>query len=454
MTLDALYGVSTNLRLDRAREVSRARRASSGHHARAVEAGRRREPLPPRERRGREPVPRPARDRAVLVGARRRRARRRPRQEERDRLDPDHGRAARPRRPRGALARAARAGEGARRARSTGSSPTRSSWPSSDATPLRSCNLCALQAPGADLVSQLAPLFAALVRAGSDHEDWRTLTSTQRLLLFELAEAGPLRLGALAERVGATDPTTSRAVDGLVAAELVERRPDPADRRAVLHQVTPRGKARTEQRREELAAVLERALRGFLPAESQRLVELLEKLNEELAVGGIAARRAPGLLATRDGEALPPAPDARRRSRPRGLAYAVLSSSVIPALPTIQHDLHASETGVTWLLTGYLLSASVGDGDPRPPRRHVRQGARPPLDAGRLRRGDAARGGVALARRPDRRPRDPGRRRRDLPALVRDHPRRVPARAGAPAASAWSRRSSGSAPGRASSSAG
>jgi EmrB/QacA subfamily drug resistance transporter len=42
-----------------------------------------------------------------------------------------------------------------------------------------------------------------------------------------------------------------------------------------------------------------------------------------------------------------------------GLAYAVLSSSVIPALPTIQHDLNASETGVTWLLTGYLLSASV-----------------------------------------------------------------------------------------------
>jgi len=43
-----------------------------------------------------------------------------------------------------------------------------------------------------------------------------------------------------------------------------------------------------------------------------------------------------------------------------GLAYAVLSSSVIPALPTIQHSLHTSETGVTWLLTGYLLSASVG----------------------------------------------------------------------------------------------
>jgi EmrB/QacA subfamily drug resistance transporter len=43
-----------------------------------------------------------------------------------------------------------------------------------------------------------------------------------------------------------------------------------------------------------------------------------------------------------------------------GLAFAVLSSAVVPALPTIQHSLHTSETGVTWVLTGYLLSASVG----------------------------------------------------------------------------------------------
>jgi EmrB/QacA subfamily drug resistance transporter len=43
-----------------------------------------------------------------------------------------------------------------------------------------------------------------------------------------------------------------------------------------------------------------------------------------------------------------------------GLAYAVLSSAVIPALPTLQHSLHTTETGAAWLLTGFLLSASVG----------------------------------------------------------------------------------------------
>jgi EmrB/QacA subfamily drug resistance transporter len=42
------------------------------------------------------------------------------------------------------------------------------------------------------------------------------------------------------------------------------------------------------------------------------------------------------------------------------LAYAVLSSAVIPALPSLERSLHTTETGVTWLLTGFLLSASVG----------------------------------------------------------------------------------------------
>ncbi|MGZ4290074.1 MAG: MFS transporter [Gaiellaceae bacterium] len=43
-----------------------------------------------------------------------------------------------------------------------------------------------------------------------------------------------------------------------------------------------------------------------------------------------------------------------------GLAFSMLSSAVVPALPTIQHSVHTSENGVTWILTAYLLSASVG----------------------------------------------------------------------------------------------
>ena len=40
-------------------------------------------------------------------------------------------------------------------------------------------------------------------------------------------------------------------------------------------------------------------------------------------------------------------------------AYALLQSLVLPVLPTIQHSLHTSQSTVTWVLTAYLLSASI-----------------------------------------------------------------------------------------------
>ncbi|WP_225847138.1 MFS transporter [Streptomyces sp. HPF1205] len=40
-------------------------------------------------------------------------------------------------------------------------------------------------------------------------------------------------------------------------------------------------------------------------------------------------------------------------------AYALLQSLVTPVLPTIQADLHTTQNTVTWVLTAYLLSASI-----------------------------------------------------------------------------------------------
>jgi len=42
-----------------------------------------------------------------------------------------------------------------------------------------------------------------------------------------------------------------------------------------------------------------------------------------------------------------------------GVAYALLQSLVAPALPDIQHSLHTTVNGVSWVLTAYLLSASI-----------------------------------------------------------------------------------------------
>ena len=42
-----------------------------------------------------------------------------------------------------------------------------------------------------------------------------------------------------------------------------------------------------------------------------------------------------------------------------GISYALMQSLVAPAIPDIQHALHTSESSVSWVLTSYLLSASV-----------------------------------------------------------------------------------------------
>lgn len=136
---------------------------------------------------------------------------------------------------------------------------------------------------GAALVSQLEVLFSALARTGTALTDG-ALTTTQRLALIELVDSGPLRLGALAERIGAADPTVSRAMDGLVDAGIVERQPDPHDRRAVLHLATAKGRAWVERRRGEVSAALDKALDGLTAADRVRLLRLVSSLNDELRV--------------------------------------------------------------------------------------------------------------------------------------------------------------------------
>src|ERR1700750_1179822 len=40
-------------------------------------------------------------------------------------------------------------------------------------------------------------------------------------------------------------------------------------------------------------------------------------------------------------------------------AFALFDALVIPVVTTIQHELHTTQSAVTWVLTAYLLSASI-----------------------------------------------------------------------------------------------
>jgi DNA-binding MarR family transcriptional regulator len=150
---------------------------------------------------------------------------------------------------------------------------------------------------GAALVAELELLFSSLARTGTALADG-ALTTTQRLVLIELVDAGPLRLGALAARIGSTDPTVSRAIDGLVDAGIVERQADPHDRRATLHLATPQGRAWVERRRGEVATALDEALARLTPADRARLLRLVGRLNDELR-DSARSHHYPALLASR-----------------------------------------------------------------------------------------------------------------------------------------------------------
>src|ERR1019366_1709686 len=70
-----------------------------------------------------------------------------------------------------------------------------------------------------------------------------------------------------------------------------------------------------------------------------------------------AATAAPSRMSSNTAERTPPTLILAVLSL-GGVAYAMLSSSVVPALPTMQPALHTNETGVTWLLTA--VSSSLG----------------------------------------------------------------------------------------------
>lgn len=67
------------------------------------------------------------------------------------------------------------------------------------------------------------------------------VTPSQARALGALARHGPVRLGALSGHLRIAPRSATEVVDTLAAAGLVERRPDPADRRATLVALTARG---------------------------------------------------------------------------------------------------------------------------------------------------------------------------------------------------------------------
>lgn len=135
-----------------------------------------------------------------------------------------------------------------------------------------------------------ADLGAEIVRFGRLVAAWRQLVKTDtgaadRVLLAKLVVGGDRRATDLAADALLDLSTVSRQVRSLVERGLVERYPDPEDRRGTLLRPTDAGRTAFQeyrrQRDSELAALLE----PWPPEDRGALIRLLGRLNDDLERG-------------------------------------------------------------------------------------------------------------------------------------------------------------------------
>ena len=90
--------------------------------------------------------------------------------------------------------------------------------------------------------------------------------------------AGPMSQQALGELIGKDRTTVVAIVDELEGEGLVERRRNPADRRAYALEVTRRGTDWLERARPALFRAEDELLEGLDPAERDQLIGLLQRV--------------------------------------------------------------------------------------------------------------------------------------------------------------------------------
>jgi DNA-binding MarR family transcriptional regulator len=134
-----------------------------------------------------------------------------------------------------------------------------------------------------DPIGALATEFSTLMRSISRHKQHAIGNSRidrmALMVLGTLSECGAARLSRIAERTGLDPSTVSRNVSDLQAAGLLERKPDPADRRATLLQATTSGRALMRRLALGRRKRLERLVTEWSQEEIREFGRLLKKLN-------------------------------------------------------------------------------------------------------------------------------------------------------------------------------
>ncbi|EGD40973.1 MarR family transcriptional regulator [Nocardioides sp. NBC_00368] len=132
-----------------------------------------------------------------------------------------------------------------------------------------------------EIFSRLSRLSRHLDLARRDAFSGSGIESWEFDVLAALRRAGdPYELspGRLLRETLVTSGTMTNRVDRLASRGLVERLPDPADRRGVLVRLTPDGKATVDSAFEALLAAEREFLDGLSADQQSQLTDLLRRL--------------------------------------------------------------------------------------------------------------------------------------------------------------------------------
>src|SRR5690606_15565677 len=134
------------------------------------------------------------------------------------------------------------------------------------------------------LESSLMAVTRGLRRGWAEAIAHTGLAPHQARALRTIAGEGPLRPGALAERLRVAPRSVTEVVDALVERQLVDREPDPSDRRATILSLTDAGRDLVHEisalRRAHTTAVFDEVL---TPQEQASLASLLGRLADRLS---------------------------------------------------------------------------------------------------------------------------------------------------------------------------
>lgn len=106
------------------------------------------------------------------------------------------------------------------------------------------------------------------------------ITPGQARALRVLAGLGEMRLTHLSEHLRIAPRSTTEVVDALEERGLVERRPDPTDRRATRVMLTPRGADVSEQIGRARRSEADRTFGTLDPADRAHLARILRTLSD------------------------------------------------------------------------------------------------------------------------------------------------------------------------------